>query len=234
MEFGRAFSFAQQDPEWLKKVGIGALIFLIPLVGPITVLGWGLEITRRVISHEPELLPDWSNFTEHLVRGLKGFVVSFVFGLPGGLVSGCLQSLNALVANPELMRELDGDMVQALTAGMGVAGICCGCLGFILSLAGTFVLPAAYGNMMANQGDLGAAFRFGELIALIRGAVGPFLMALLGSIVVGIIVPFGLIACIVGVFFTAAWGTTVMSHLYGQAYNAAKAAQAAPPVVSTL
>jgi hypothetical protein len=231
MEFGRAFSYTQQDPEWLKKVGIAALICLIPIIGWITVLGWGLEITRRVISHEPETLPDWSNFTDHLVRGLKGFVITFVFSLPGSLVSGCLQSLNAIAANPEVLRNMDGNMVQALTAVIGVAGICCGCLSIVLSLAGTFLMPAALGNMMANNGDLGAGFRFAEIIPLVRGAIGPYLMTLLGSILVGIIVPFGLIACFVGVFFTAAWGATVTSHLYGQAYNAAKSAQAAAPAM---
>jgi hypothetical protein len=231
MEFGRAFSYTQQDPEWLKKVGIAALIFLIPLIGPITVLGWGLEITRRVISHEPEMLPDWSNFTDHLVRGLKGFVISFVFGLPGGLVSGCLQTLNAIVANPEMLNSMDGDTIAALTTGMSVVAICCGCVGFVLSLAGSFLMPAALGNMMANNGDLGAGFRFAEIFALVRGAVGPYLMTLLGTILVGIIVPFGLIACFIGVFFTAAWGMTVTSHLYGQAYNAAKSAQAAAPAM---
>ena len=42
-------------------------------------------------------------------------------------------------------------------------------------------------------------------------------------LVVAFIVPFGLIACVIGVFATLAWGTTVLYHLYGQAYKAAKA-----------
>ena len=234
MEFGRAFSYTQQDPEWLKKVGIAGLLMFIPIIGWLAVLGWGLEITRRVINNDPGALPDWSNFTDHLVRGLKGFVVSFVFSLPGALVNGSQGAVNALVANPNLLRNMDANTVQMLTTGVGILAFCCGCLGFILSLGSTFILPAAFGNMMAKNGDLGAAFRFGEVFGLIRSAIGPYLMTLLGTIIVGIIVPFGLIACIIGVFFTAAWGTTVVSHLYGQAYNAAKAAQAAAPVVSAM
>jgi hypothetical protein len=62
MEFGRAFSYTQQDPEWLKKVGIAAALMIIPFVGWLAVLGWGLEITRRVINNDPETLPDWSNW----------------------------------------------------------------------------------------------------------------------------------------------------------------------------
>lgn len=231
MDFGRAFSHTQQDPEWMKKVGIAGLIMIIPIIGWFAVLGWGLEITRRVINNDPGTLPDWSNFMDHLVRGLKGFVVVFVFSLPGLLVNGCQSTVNALIANPDLMRNMDSNTVQMIITSAGFLALCCGCLGFILSLGATFVMPAAFGNMMAKNGDLGAAFRFGEVFGLIRSAIGPYLMTLLGSIIVGIIIPFGLIACIIGVFFTAAWGTTVTSHLYGQAYNAAKSAQGAAPVV---
>lgn len=228
MEFGRAFSYIQEDSDWLKKVGIAGLIFMIPLLGPITVTGWGLELTRRVIRHEPEVLPDWTNFSDFIMLGLKAWAIGFVLNLPGVLISICQGTFNALATNPDLLQNMDSSAVSALTAGVGVIGICCGCLGFILNLAATFILPAALGNMMANNGELGAAFRFNEIIALVRAAVGPYLMTLLGTIVVGIIAPFGLLACIIGIFPLLAWGVTVTSHLYGQAYNAAKAAQAAP------
>jgi hypothetical protein len=231
MEFGRAFSYTQQDPEWLKKVGIAAALMFIPFIGWLAVLGWGLEITRRVIYNEPETLPDWSNFSDHLIRGLKGFVVSFVINLPGGLLNGCRGAFTALASNPDLLQNADSNTVSMLNTASGVVIFCCGCLGFLLGIAATFILPAALGNMMAHNGDLGAAFRFNEVFALIRAAVGPYLMTLLGTVVVGIIVPFGLIACFIGVFFTAAWGTTVTSHLYGQAYNAAKAAQGLAPAM---
>jgi hypothetical protein len=231
MEFGRAFSYITEDTDWLKKVGIAGALMLIPFIGWIAVLGWGLEITRRVINHDPAPLPDWSNFTDHLVRGLKGFVVSFVFSLPGALVNGCQGTINALVTNPELLQNMDSNTITMLTTGIGGLAICCGCLGFLLSVTATFIMPAAFGNMMANNGDLGAGFRFNEIFALIKAAVGPYLMTLLGALVVGLIIPFGLIACIIGVFFTAAFGTAILSHLYGQAYNAAKAAQAAAPAM---
>jgi hypothetical protein len=234
MDFGRAFTHATQDPEWWKKIGIAGLLMFIPIIGWFAVLGWGLEITRRVINNDPGTLPDWSNFMDHLVRGLKGFVVSLVFSLPGDIINICRGSINAIITNPDLMRNMDSNLIGMLSTANNVFAICCGCLGAILAIAGAFLIPAAYGNMMANNGDLGAAFRFNELIALIRAGIGPYLMAFLGTIIVSIIIPFGLIACFIGVFFTAAWGTTVTSHLYGQAYNAAKSAQLASPVVSAM
>lgn len=222
MEFGRAFTYITQDPEWLKKVGIAAGLMLIPIVGWIIVGGWGLEITRRVIHDDPTPLPDWADFGNFAILGLKGFVVGLVFGLPGGLVNACQSTITALTSNPDVLRELGSDTAGMIISAGGFVALCCGCLAVLLSLAAAFITPAALGNMMANNADLGAAFRFGEIFGMLRSAIGPYLMVLLGSLAVGFIVPFGLIACVIGVFATAAWGSTVLYHLYGQAYKAAK------------
>jgi uncharacterized membrane protein len=40
MDFGRAFSFVFEDPDWLKKVAIAGLVMLIPVIGQLVVLGW--------------------------------------------------------------------------------------------------------------------------------------------------------------------------------------------------
>lgn len=223
MEFGRAFTYITQDPDWLKKVGIAAGLMLIPVLGWIVVGGWGLEITRRVIQDDPNPLPDWSDFGNFAMLGIKGLVVGLVFNLPGGLVNGCQSTITALTSNPDILSELGSDAAAVLASAGGIVALCCGCIGILLSLAATFITPAALGNMMANNAELGAAFRFSEIFGMVRSAAGPYLMVLLGTLVVGFIVPFGLIACIIGVFVTAAWGSTVLYHLYGQAYKAAKA-----------
>lgn len=223
MEFGRAFTYITQDPDWLKKVGIAAGLMLIPILGWIVVGGWGLEITRRVIRDDPTPLPDWSDFGNFAILGLKGFVVGLVFNLPGGLVSTCQSTLSVITSNPDILNELGTDAAAALATAGGFVALCCGCVAFVIGLAATFITPAALGNMMANDAQLGAAFRFGEIFGMVRSAIGPYLMVLLGTLAVAFLVPFGLIVCIIGIAATAAWGSTVLYHLYGQAYKAAKA-----------
>ncbi len=49
MDFGKAFTYAFEDQDWLKKLGIGGLLLLIPIFGILAVMGWTVEITRRVI-----------------------------------------------------------------------------------------------------------------------------------------------------------------------------------------
>ena len=81
MNFGRPFSFAFEDPDWLKKIALAALVTLIPVVGQFFIMGWGLEITRRVIKGEPTLLPDL-DFGKNLGTGFKAWVISLVYSIP--------------------------------------------------------------------------------------------------------------------------------------------------------
>jgi len=227
MNFGRAFSYITEDQQWLQKVGLAALIMIIPILGPITVIGWALEITRRIIKGEPETpLPDWNNFGDYVVKGLQVFVIGFVYALPVILISICQQSFAVL---PSLMKD-NAQAIQTITTVVGIVGLCFGCFTFLYELVLAFVLPAALGNFAAT-GQLSAGFRFSEVFGLLRAAPGPYFMTFLGYILASIIASLGLIACIIGVLFTAAYAYTIDASLWGQAYNAAKAAQNAAPVV---
>jgi hypothetical protein len=95
-----------------------------------------------------------------------------------------------------------------------------GCIGAIYGLAMAFIVPAAYAKFAVTD-ELGAAFRFGEVFGLVRAAPAAYLLALLGTIVAGVVASLGLILCFIGVIFTMAWAYTIQAHLWGQAYNQA-------------
>ncbi len=227
MDFGRAFSYVFEDSDWMKKVGIAALAMLVPILGQIAVLGWSLEITRRLIMGQvTDLLPDWTDFMDHFMRGVKAFVIGLVFALPSIFISICQGIFNVLATNPDFSSS---DAGGAFVAGVGIVSMCIGCFSFLYSIFLGVVMPAAYANFVVS-GEIGAGLRFGEIFGLVRAAPGPYLMALLGGIVTGIIAMLGMIACFIGVVFTAALAMAMNAHLYGQAYNAAKTAQANAPV----
>jgi hypothetical protein len=221
MNYGRAFSYVFEDPDWLKKVGIAGLISIIPILGQIIVLGWVLEVTRHIINGEPDVLPDWSNFGEFLSKGFQAFVIVFVYLLPVFLISGCFQGLNAVLLN------VDNEQVQALASVVSIVSICVSCFIIIYEIAIGMILPAALGNFAAT-GQVAAGFRFNEVFGLIRTAPGPYIIVLLLYIVTGIIAGLGIIACFIGLFFTSAYAMTVNAHLWGQAYKAAKTAEGMP------
>ncbi len=215
MEFGKAFSFPFEDQDWIKKIGIGALIMLIPLVGGFIVAGWGLEVTRRVIRREAQPLPDWTDFGKFLVDGLKVMVIGLVYALPIILFSICSQT-------PLIFMGNGGD--DTIATIYSLVMVCFGCLVFIYALFLGLVMPAAVANFAATD-QLGAAFRFGEVFGLVRAAPGPYVLVLLGSFLAGIIAMLGSIACGIGALLTAAYAMAINGHLQGQAYNAAMAAK---------
>jgi hypothetical protein len=61
----------------------------------------------------------------------------------------------------------------------------------------------------------------GEVFGLVRAAPVAYLLVFVGSIAAGFIASLGTLACVIGVFVTSAYASTVNMHLIGQAYNAA-------------
>jgi hypothetical protein len=229
MNFGRAFTYAAEDPDWLKKLGIAALVMLIPLVGAITVMGWGLEITRRVINNDPQPLPGWDNFGDFLMKGLKQFVVSLAYVFPIFLIYGCGMAVTfggvALAGSSN-----DSSVGNAAGGIVSIVMICMYCFVILYAIAVGLLMPPAIGNLAAT-GELGAAFRFSEVFGLLRAAIGPYLLSLLLiALAAMILAPLGAVVCGIGLLVSSAYLTTLSSHLYGQAYNAAKAAQNLAPV----
>jgi hypothetical protein len=221
MEFGKAFSFAFEDPDWLKKLGIGALLMIIPFIGWLVVAGWGIEITKRVIQRDPQPLPDWSDFGGNLMKGLQVFVISLVYSLPVVLVNICQQGVS-------LYGQQGDTSNQTMLTVITVLAVCFGCVSFIYGIFLGFILPAALGNFAAT-GQMSAGFRFGEVFGMVRAVPVAYLMALLGGFVASIIASLGVILCVIGILFTAVYAYTINAHLYGQAYNEAAAARGLKP-----
>lgn len=226
MDFGRAFTFSFQDTDWLKKMGIAAVVFLIPVIGSIVLMGWGLEITRRVINNEPDMLPDWTDLSGFLQKGFQAFVVSLAYALPIILIVICGQTATIGIATA--MGNSNSNAAGGIAT---IVGLCMTCFITILAIVAGFIIPAATGNLAAS-GELSAAFRFNEIFGMVRAAPGPYIMVILGIGLANIILaPLGSLVCGIGLLFAVAYTTTIGSHLTGQAYNAAKAALTAAPTM---
>jgi hypothetical protein len=214
MNIGKAFSFIFEDQEWLTKVGIAALVSLIPLIGTLAVMGWMLEIIRRVIFNEAKPLPAWDDFGGYLSRGFMAIVIAFVYSLPLVVIAGCMQA--ALVPMYDQSSDAMNTAFSAITLAFS-------CVSVIYSIALGLIIPIAYARY-ADTGQLGEAFKLGYLFSLLRAAPSAYLLVLLGSLLAGLAASLGMIACFVGILFTAALAMAVNGHLYGQAYRIARGA----------
>jgi hypothetical protein len=215
MDFGLAFSFPFQDQQWVKKLLITAVLVLVPIIGWIAVLGWSLEVARRVIRQHPEPLPDWAEFGALLGLGFKGFLIGIVLSIPAWVISLPSVGLSAFAQDSQDMQSI-----------VAIVSICTSCVSILYSIILAFATPAAYGELAATD-QLMAALNPARLLQLVRAAPVPYLIAILGTLVGGIVASLGLIACVVGVFFTIAYYAAIAGHFYGQAYQQASTAPAA-------
>jgi hypothetical protein len=214
MDIGSAFTFMFDDQDWIKKLAIGGAVvlgafilspILIGLALFLPLGGYMLEVLKNVRDGRPTPLPEWADFGSLFSKGLMVFVIGLVYNLPALFFSCVAAGINIMAP------QLDSDMAEMLVV---VAG-CLSCLQVVLSLAGSFLLPAGL-IRYAQTDTLGAAFRFGEVFGLISANLGNYVIAVLVSWVGWIIALFGLLLCGVGIFFTYFWAFLVSGNLYGQ------------------
>jgi hypothetical protein len=212
MDFGKAFTYVFEDPDWVKKVLLAAVFSLIPIVGTFVAMGWGMEAGQRVIRQDPQALPE-VDFGKHLGQGFRVFLIYLVYSLPLLLFYIPIILITALGGQ--------GDSSSTTMNGLIVViSLCCGGLMLLYALVLMVTLPAAMGNYLATD-QVGAAFRFKEVIGLLRASPGAYLITLLGGLLTGTIASLGSIACVIGVVVTSAYAAAVMGHLIGQSYRAA-------------
>ncbi len=226
MDFGLSFSYVFKDADWFKKILIIGLIALIPLLGAFVLIGWLMEISRRVAMGDRQpLLPDL-DFGKQLSNGFKAFVAYLIYALPIFVIYLPLIIISAIAS----ATGIDEDTSMAI---LGILTACTVILVVLYSIFLTLLTPAIY-TRIAIEGSIGAGLKVREIFAVVKSALGPFLLAIVGTLLASaIIAPLGSIACGIGALLTTAYSMAVMGHLYGQAYAQAtlnKATPAVPPM----
>lgn len=216
MNVARAMGFVFRDPRWVGKAAVAGGLLLIPIVGWLIALGYGLRIVRGVVAGTDVPLPAWDEWGGLLADGLKGAVVGFIWSL--------LPSVLVLVPN-----VVDGGSPGVLAVGAG-----------LLNLAGVAIIPTALARVAVHR-SLVAGIEGGPVVRLIGRNLGDYLLivaiSLGGSIALAVVV--GLLALVAlaagtvsdsatvfGIGFLVAgvvsvvgllYLQSVLYHLYGQA-----------------
>lgn len=209
MDIGKSFSFVFNDPKWVTKVLIGGIIGIFSfLVLPIFILvGYSVQIVRNVLAGLEQPLPEWDRIGDYLVDGFKVFVVFLVYAIPG--------------------------IILYALGGIRGIGPLFGLLGFLYFLAIQIALPAVLSLYLNANNDIGAAFKFQEVIASVQTNLNDFIIIWLLTLVAGIIGGLGAIVCLVGLIFTLPYSFMVRSHLWGQLLLKLQGPSTQPVVQST-
>jgi hypothetical protein len=225
MDVAKAFTFFSEDDRWLGKLGIGVLISLISfLILPAFLLyGYAVGISRNVMNGEKRPLPEWEDLGTLFKDGLSMFVASVVYTLPFWLLA-CIAFATTIGFGG--LGEATQISEDAIAAGILATWGLVGCLFILFMLAFFFISPAIV-IQYVRAGDLGACFRFGEVLAIVRDNIGdiliagltPFAASFVFSIVFGVlnIIPcLGTIVAFLLSFIVTPFLTAVTGHLYGQ------------------
>ena len=225
MDYGKAFTFMFDDPDWVRKLGIGVVVglvatllspILIGLVPAIMILGYCLDVLRNVNNGREHPLPEWEDWGGFLGRGFKLVVAFLVWCLP-----------LFLIMIPVIIGAALADGRNS-SGGAGAAFgtlfvICASCLLMLWGLFVVLISPAIYIRLAVTD-RLGAAFEISKLWALTRDNLGPIIVAILLAIVAGILASIagslGFILLVIGALVTipaaTLWQYLEQAHLYGQ------------------
>ncbi len=209
MDVGRSISYVFQDPDWLKKVLVGGLLSIIPIFGTFVVIGYWIRIARNVATGNELPLPEWNQFGEDFIRGLKAFVAVFIWAIPLIILYACGSGLVTVSANT---LSTSGSVITGIF-GAAVFG-----LAVLASIAVGFAAPIIVGRVVM-QDNIAAAFEFNAIIADARQNAVPLLIIIGMSYALGFVASFGIILCGVGVIFTSFLSYVMLSHLYGQLWH---------------
>jgi hypothetical protein len=208
----RAFDYPRRDPEWVKKILIGSLVSLVPILN-FAIGGYLLKIIRNVAQGEDERLPEWDDWGTLFTKGLMLFLIFFVYCIPMMVITGGVVMM--LVAGGALTAGIDKhnaeNMLPILMAGpMLLYGVI-----MLFALALALISPAIIARY-AMSDDFKEAFNFREIYSFIRANIGDYVILLLLSYLASTVAGFGIIFCFVGVFVLNMYAYLFIVHMIGQ------------------
>jgi hypothetical protein len=160
MDIGEIVSDSVKFPSsnWKNVIILGILFILsIVIIPGFLAMGYVFRIVKSSIAGSDEL-PDFEEWGEMFVDGLKVFVVGLAYFIIPFIVIfiGIWASISAMIVQST-------GTISNPTAFLGLMGGTM-ILGMILALIFGLIAMIAIANMALYDSELGAAFRFGEIL----------------------------------------------------------------------
>jgi hypothetical protein len=199
-----AFAWPVRDPQWLGKMGIIALLLVIPVAGQINGLGWMLATLDRLRAGEQSLPP--ANLG-YLSRGIRLFAVQLVYSVVLLLVVAVFYAPAVLL----FVHEGTG----SANLGLISLGLLLNVLSFsVVSLGGlalNFLMPSIV--LATDRGGIAGGLRIADVVRRARLSITNTLIAGLMLIAAGFLGSLGFIACGIGIFFTLAYSLAIQAWI---------------------
>jgi hypothetical protein len=226
---GDAFGWAFKDPSWVGKIVVQGLIAIIPIVGWIAAVGWLMMAFENVRAGRNELPP--AGF--HLARGIGLFGVYVIYAIVLNIPAWILDGIGAATtaATNTALQNASGNYnfnyySSSPLQGLGSAW------SFFASLFLDFLTPSLI--ILTFHSGFGGGLDVARVWRLATSNFSNSLIAGLLIFVTGFITAAGLIACCIGVFFTAIYSISIQAGIaaWFERQQAASAAPPPPPVTA--
>jgi hypothetical protein len=220
MRYMYSIQYIFENPNWMMNVLLATLCFLIPVVGPIVLLGYQFQIIESLLLRRSATYPDFdfNKFTDLLMRGLWPFLTAMIA---------------QLVLTPLMMILYFGSFMcfgligAAISESNEALGGVCMLLGFVFFFVAIMLLSVLIGlvmmPMMLGAGltqELGPAFNFTfikDFIARVWKEM--ILSSLFITAAAMILAPIGLLVFCVGMYAAMAVLMLANGHILYQLYN---------------
>ncbi|UTB33644.1 MAG: DUF4013 domain-containing protein [Methanobacterium sp. ERen5] len=164
MDVGDIISDSIKYPSssWGKVLILGIITIASILIVPFfLLLGYMFRIIKATLAGIDEL-PEFDEIGDMFIDGLKVFVVGFVYAIPVWIIS----AIFGLATGGNSAATL-----TSISTGYALAFILGNIVFFIIAVIIGLIELMAIANMAYNDGDLGTAFRFSEILDII-GTIG--------------------------------------------------------------
>jgi hypothetical protein len=209
-----------KSPKWMMNLLLGGVCVLIPIVGPMVVLGWLITGFWARQDERFETFPDFdfSHFGKYLERGLWPFLVAFVTSMAVSIVMVPL--IWALMIPVMLVGGLSSHGHEANAAGcLGVFAMILMLLIWAVMIIGLMLVLVPLKIRASLTQDFAKSFDLKFVKQFIALTWKEMVLSSLFVMVSGLLlVCLGLIVFCVGVYFATVLTYFSWTHLHKQLY----------------
>ncbi|WP_414470330.1 DUF4013 domain-containing protein [Methanobacterium sp. ACI-7] len=208
---GDAIRYPMQD--WKKVIILGIISIISFLIIPVFLgLGYFLRIIKATIAGSDEL-PEFDEWGDMLKDGFKVFIVEFVYFIIPAIII-IIGMWAAIIP----FATMQGPDVAVSTAAFGLIGGVA-LIGIIIAIIIGLIATIAIVNMAYYDGEIGAAFRFSEIMDHIsRIGWADYIIWYIVMIIISIVI--GIVAAILNVLIIGIIITPLIIAPFAQMFYA--------------
>lgn len=216
MDYTGSYGYVFQSEAWLPNIFFAAISQLIPVIGPIIMLGYQFEIVESLIRDPRRRYPDfdWGKFVQYLTRGIWPFLVSLIVGLVAAPVIWIVT-----VGVMLLIGAASGGGNEAATA-LGAFALFGFFVMFLLAVLALQLVISAFQIRAGLSQDFAASFNFGWARDFVVRMWLELLLSMVFLTLTGWVLAMGgLLLLCVGIYLAISWVMLAQAHLYFQLYR---------------